>query len=303
MRLAVVGSLVLWPGATILLAEQRGFRRRGLVERLQPYSRAGSPLRARRDVLSVATLVEVIGPLARTIGEAVSRLFGVTEELAVRLAKAHAPWDTTGFRMRQLGACTLGLGAGGAGYAWIGPPPLAGVLMLLGTPLLVFLVMEQRITRRSDDWRRAVFLELPVVCEQLAMLVSAGYSLGTAIDRIAHRADGACARDLRAVVDRVAQGLAIGAALREWSDVVRLDALDRLVAVLGAHDATTDLGRLITEEAASVRRDVHRELIETLDRRAQSVWIPVTVATLVPGVILLAIPFAHALRLFTSGSP
>jgi hypothetical protein len=38
-----------------------------------------------------------------------------------------------------------------------------------------------------------------------------------------------------------------------------------------------------------------------MERRSQSVWIPVTVATLVPGVILLAIPFAQALRLFTSG--
>jgi hypothetical protein len=62
-----------------------------------------------------------------------------------------------------------------------------------------------------------------------------------------------------------------------------------------------DLGSLIGEEARAIRRDVHRELIETVERRGQQVWIPVTVAALVPGVILLAVPFVHALRLF-SGS-
>jgi hypothetical protein len=30
------------------------------------------------------------------------------------------------------------------------------------------------------------------------------------------------------------------------------------------------------------------------------VWIPVTVAALVPGVIFLAVPFIDALRLFTN---
>ena len=35
-----------------------------------------------------------------------------------------------------------------------------------------------------------------------------------------------------------------------------------------------------------------------MERRGQQVWIPVTVAALVPGAIFLAIPFIEALRLF-----
>ena len=48
------------------------------------------------------------------------------------------------------------------------------------------------------------------------------------------------------------------------------------------------------------RRDLQRRTIETIERRAQQVWVPVTVATLVPGVILLAVPFLAALRLFAN---
>jgi tight adherence protein C len=58
---------------------------------------------------------------------------------------------------------------------------------------------------------------------------------------------------------------------------------------------------LISEEARSIRRDVQRERVEAIERRAQQVWIPVTVAALVPGVLFLIVPFVEAMRLFTTG--
>ena len=51
---------------------------------------------------------------------------------------------------------------------------------------------------------------------------------------------------------------------------------------------------------ATIRSEVHRELIEAIERKGQQVWIPVTVATLVPGAVLLAVPFIEALRLFST---
>ncbi len=70
------------------------------------------------------------------------------------------------------------------------------------------------------------------------------------------------------------------------------------MGVLSLNRETSDLGRLIAEEARSIRRDAHRELIESIERRNQQVWIPVTVAALIPGVLLMGIPFIDALSLF-----
>lgn len=78
-----------------------------------------------------------------------------------------------------------------------------------------------------------------------------------------------------------------------------VDALHRLVSVLSLNREGGDLGRLISEEARGVRADVQRELLATIERRSQQVWIPVTVATLVPGVLFLAVPFVEAMRLFS----
>ena len=90
-------------------------------------------------------------------------------------------------------------------------------------------------------------------------------------------------------------------ALREWARLADVDALTRLVNVLALHREGGDLGRLISEEARTIRSEVHRELIESIERRGQQVWIPVTVATLVPGVLFMVVPFIEAMRLFTTG--
>ena len=301
MRAAILAGVLTWMGATLLLAHARWFARRPLADRLRLYTPHAAPPSARAGLLSFDSFRDLIGPLARSCGERLSRLFGISEDLSTRLARINSPYDVTALRVRQFGAALGALAVGGVVLVATRPPVIIGVLLLLGPPLLAFLVMEQHVAALSAARQRRLFLELPVVSEQLAMLLSAGYSLGAALNRIAARGRGHCAEDLRSVTSRLHQGLTEADALREWAALARVDALDRLVAVLALNSEAADLGRLVSEEARSIRRDVQRKVIETMERRSQSVWIPVTIATLVPGVILLAIPFAQALRLFTSG--
>ncbi len=299
IRIAVVATLLGWVGATLVLSQRRWFARRTLTERLRPYEPGGlAAASAASGLLSVESFSEVIAPLARTVGERASRLFGVSEELSVRLRRVHSPLDQTDFRVRQLGWTALGLVGGALVAAAARPPALVALLLLLGAPALSFLLVEQQLANESDRRKRRLFLELPVVAEQLGMLLSAGFSLGAAISRLATRGQGASGVDLRRVVARVRQGVTEVDALREWATIADLDALTRLVAVLALNREAGDLGRLIAEEARSIRREVQRDLMEQIERRSQQVWIPVTVAALVPGAIFIAIPFLEALRAF-----
>ncbi len=299
MRLALLSCLVLWIGVALALSRQRWFERRPLSERLRPYAPGDVPGGARSGLLSVDSFRDVIGPLSREIGSRLARLFGVDEDIATRLERVHSSDSVTEFRVRQVGWSALALGTGALLAMAIPLPGAFGVLFVLGLPLLTFLLVEQRLANESAHWQRRVFLELPILAEQLGMLLSAGYSLSAALNRLAARGKGSSGRDLARVCGRINQGLSEVDALREWSVLERVGALDRLVSILVLNREAGDLGRLISEEARSIRRDVHRELIETVERRAQQVWIPVTVATLVPGVIFLAIPFIEAMRLFT----
>ena len=303
-RLVVVTALVVWVGATLVLGELRWMRRVSLTERLRPYVPGGD---ARHNDLTGAapgwagSLVAVLGPLASQYGGDVARLFGVSEDLSSRLRRIHSPLDPTAFRLRQLGWALGALAIAVLASASFRPPVPVVLLVVVGAPLLAFLVVEQQLSHASGAWQRRVFLELPVSSEQLGMLLSAGYSLGSALTRLAHRGEGAVATDLSVVVSRIQQGVEEITALREWAANEQVPAVDRLVGVLALNREASDLGRLISEESRSIRAEVHRELIESIERRSQQVWIPVTVATLLPGVLFLAVPFIEAMRLFTTG--
>jgi hypothetical protein len=297
-RVLVAFGLAGWVGATLLLSQVRWFSRRAMVDRLRPYSAGTAAPVGSTGILSVESFRDAIGPLSRAIGERLARLVGVSEDLEVRLARTHSPLDATAFRVRQVGTSVIGLAIGATVAVALAPPAAVAIGFILGGPLVAFLLQEQRLAAASERWQRSLFLELPVVAEQLALLLAAGWSLTSALQRLASRGHGACALDLQRVCRRIRQGVAEADALREWAAVAKVPAIDRLVPVLALNRDTSDLGRLIAEEARAARRDVHRELNEAAERRNQQVWIPVTVATLVPGVLFMAIPFVEALRLF-----
>lgn len=297
-RPLVLSGLALWAGVTLLLSTTRWFSRLPMSERLRPYAVGGMASQSRTGLLSVESFRDAIAPVSRAIGERLARLLGVAEDLDVRLSRIHSPLDATGFRIRQVGYAVAAFGMAALGSLAFRPPVPIALLFLVGAPLLAFLLLEQQLASASKSWQRRVFLELPVVAEQLAMLLSAGYSLTAAMNRVATRGRGACARDLTRVLTRIRQGLSDVEALREWGAIAQVDAVDRLIPVLALNREASDLGRLLSEEARGIRRDVQRELTEVVERRGQQVWIPVTVATLVPGVLFLAVPFVTALQLF-----
>ena len=295
--IALVG-LMVWCGSTLVLSERRWFSRRPLDERLRPYVPGGWPHSTSSRVLSVNSFRDVLAPVAISAGERLGGLFGVDEDLATRLTRIHSPLDPTAVRVRQLIWVGATFGAAAALAIAVGPPLPLGLGLVIGGPLLTFLVIEKRLIAASTRWQRKLFLELPVVGEQIAMLLSAGFSLGAALDRISERGNGACAQDLARVGQRVRQGLSVTDALREWAQLADVAGVERLVGVLALNRDTGDLGHLIADEARAIRREAQRQLTADLDRRTQQVWIPVTVATLVPGTLFIAVPFLQAMRLF-----
>jgi len=296
-RALVLCALVGFVGLTLVLSELRWFRRPSLADRLSPFAPVGTRS-GHLGVLSVASFREVIAPLSHSVGEKLAKLFGVSEELGTRLRRIHSPLDVTTFRMRQLSWASAVFGLAVLGTVAFAAPAALAMLVVLGAPILTFLLLEQQVVAASTARQRRLFLELPVVAEQLGMLTSAGWSLGAALARVSSRGTGACSADLARVIQRMRQGLSEVDALREWGTLADVDSLDRLISVLALNREAADLGRLISDEARSVRREVQRELIESIERRNQQVWIPVTVAALIPGVLLMGVPFIDALTLF-----
>jgi tight adherence protein C len=284
-------------GAVLLFSNIRWFRRVSLTERLLPFA-GGS--HAHDTQTSRQSAVALAMPAISRFAERIGRLFGVEDSLSIRLIRAGWNMDAAAFRLKQAGWAAAALGFVLIMLATIRPPLIVVPLFTLGAPLLAFLALEQQLLHAIQTRQQALFNELPVVSEQLAMLLSAGFSVGGALTRLSERNTGVSGNDLRHVCERVRLGLSTSSALREWADLAAVPELHRLVTILTLSDESGDLGRLIADEAAGIRREAQRRLVETIEKRGQQVWVPVTVATLVPGVIFLIIPFLQALQLFST---
>jgi tight adherence protein C len=280
-------------GAALVLDRVPWFRRGPLVARLRPYAPPTATRIASRPARSVVGTL-LLPPVEQLVAS-VTATMGITEDLATRLERAGDDREPASFRVRQATHAVLGALAGVATAVLVRPGPLASALLVAGAPLLCALVDEQRLSSRVAARQEVRRLELPVVAEQLGVLVDAGASLPAAISRVARRGRGQVAADLARVSQRIRQGLGEDEALEEWADRSDLDAVRRLVRVLALHRDAGDLGRLIAAEARAIRAETHRDLVERIERRGEAVWIPVTVATLVPGLLFLAVPFVSAI--------
>lgn len=299
-RVLLLAGLLVWAGAALLLSQWSRLMRPTLTDRLRPFHPGGASVARRPPPGSVASLLEVLQPLVGQAGDRLASLLGVTEGAERRLRRVHATESASQFRLRQAAVSAGAAIAGSAVALATSAPILIALLLIAGSPVLAFLVTEQRLARRSEEWQRRTADELPVVAEQMAMLINAGFSVGAALARLADRGTGCVARDLETVVNRIQQGVGETIALREWSESVAVEPVRRLVALLTLHAEAADLGRLISTEARAARRDLQRRTIEQIERRAQQVWVPVTVATLLPGAVLLAVPFLAALHTFAN---
>lgn len=289
--------MLLFVGATLVLSEFRLFKNQSLTARVSPYL-PGERASRSREMLSLESFGELLRPLSEAVGGLAARIFGISEELPRRLRRVHWEIDASEFRLRQIGwALGSALFVLLFGIA-LGISPGVLLLFLMGAPLLAFLVVEQQLANASDRWKERTFQELPVIAEQIAMLLGSGYSLGAALQRVSGRGTGVVAQDLAVVVSRIRQGSGEQAALTEWADIVDVEAVSRVVSILSLNKEAGDLGNMVATEARTIRAEAHRSLLESIEKKNQQVWIPVTLAALIPGVVLMMIPFVSALSAF-----
>ncbi|WP_419841354.1 type II secretion system F family protein [Candidatus Poriferisodalis sp.] len=221
-------------------------------------------------------------------------------QLAQRLLEAGSSQSPFDFRARQLGGAAAALAASGVALSVVGVRPWLALTAAMFVAAVVFGSVEQLLGKSIAARRTQITEELPIVAEQIGMLLASGLSLTSALDAAARRGRGLCADGLKTVGARVAGGVPAEIALAEWADRAGSAEIRRFVGVLTLHEDTADMAALVSEEARASRMEAHRRLIAHIERRSEQVWIPVTVAALVPGCVLLAIPFSDALRGYTA---
>ena len=225
----------------------------------------------------------------------VERWLGGSAAVARRLREAGAAPDVTRFRAEQV---LWGLAGFAAGVlVTLGLPALAGrpisamavvggaVVGVLGGILGRDGWLGRQVARRQAQ----ILRELPTLTDLLCLAVTAGEGPRAALDRTVARSCGELSRELAMVLADLRAGEPFTTAMERLAVRVPTPAVVRFVdGLVVATERGTPLGDVLRAQAADVREQHKRDLIEAGGRREVLMLVPVVFLEL-PVVILFAL--------------
>lgn len=172
--------------------------------------------------------------------------------------------------------------------------PLVILIEIFVVPPLVLADVTNKI---KNELRQRVEIEanLPLEIEKLALYLGSGLSLNSSFYRLSKTSS----EQTRPLFTFMAQGLQSGISL---NDVLEgcyqrfpTESVRRITNLLAGGASGGDLVRVTREEAANQRSSRHLGALAKMEKVTQSVWIPITVAALLPGIAIVFIPFFSVL--------
>lgn len=168
--------------------------------------------------------------------------------------------------------------------------PLAFAIEAILVPLAA---VSEAASKIRKELRQRVEIEanLPLEIEKLALYLGSGLSLNSSFYRLAKTSS----TETRAVFIFIAQGLQsglpVGEVLNECYLRFPTDSIRRITNLLAGGASGGDLVRVTRDEAANQRGVRHLNALAKMEKVTQSVWIPITIAALLPGIAIVFIPF------------
>lgn len=300
MSAAFIGALIgLLAAAGCLLAVRAAppFRSVRLEDRIGPYvadNAAPSRLLAtgsRQPRAGVASLLE---PVTAHAIRGLDRLVGGSRSVRRRLGGLGSSATVEEFRIEQVIWGVLGFGASGVIVAATSAArsafdPAATLVAAVIGAVAGVLGRDWWLTQQLRARERTMIAEFPVVADLLAMAVLAGEAPVDAIDRVCRRARGELTRDLETALATARAGTPIIQALSTLAARSTLDALSRFVeGLVVAIERGTPLAEVLRAQAADVREQSKRSLLEAGGRKEVQMMVPVVFGIL-PVTVLFAL--------------
>jgi len=270
-----------------------------LVDRIAPYlgdTPAPSRLLERPSASSAPFTIarRLLGPAVSDAVRWLDRVVGGSESVRRRLSGLGSTATVEEFRIEQVvwGAVAMVGSAILVGLVTLArgdiDPVLVTASALLGAVCGVLgrdWVLGQQVRRRE----RAMLAELPVIADLLALAVLAGEAPVDAMRRVCRLTDGELTRDVRWALDETRAGKPAVRALTDLEERTTLEAFSRFVqGLVVAIERGTPLAEVLRAQAADVREQSKRALLEAGGRKELQMMAPV-VFLILPVTVLFAL--------------
>lgn len=273
--------------------------------------RWAAPTLSRRIAPYVRDVADPLGltPLAPTMPwtgwrgrrDRIAAGLGANEALAHRLHRAGSAKDPVAFRAAQLGWALGGALAGAVGVVVLTLagrmtpvavllPPLLAAAAAVACDLQLTAAVRRRTARVGE--------ELPTVLEFLALCLAAGEGLRDALRRVGEVGSGELTAEIRRAVLATGTGSNLTDALSDLARRLDVPALSRAAdQLIAAIERGAPLAQVLQAQAADVREDAKRELIEQAGRKEIAMLLPLVFLILPLSVLFAVFPGVVMLRL------
>jgi tight adherence protein C len=298
---AVLVSLTLVIGLVLVASAAPRRRRPTLPARLDPYLRGLEPQRSRLlheeqpPVTPFPALERLLRPVLEEGARIVERWLGGSAGVTRRLHQAGLHESLPRFRAEQV-LCGLGGFAVAVLAAVLLPvmagrrPPAVAVLGGAAFGLLAGVLGRDWWLTQQVERRQARMLgELPTLADLICLAVTAGEAPRAAIERAVTRARGELSRELEVVLADLRAGRPFTVAMERLAARVPVPQVVRFAdGLVVAVERGTPLADVLRAQAADIREQRKRQLIEAGGRREVLMLVPV-VFLILPVVVLFAL--------------
>ena len=220
------------------------------------------------------------------------------QALPERLKRAGLASDgaaVTAFRVSQARWAVLGaLGVAGFGVLrWLGgqAPSLSLPALALSAACAGWLLRDKWLSAAATKRQERFLAEFPAAAELLAMAVAAGESPVAALERTARACGGVVGQELTATVNDIQAGSPTTAALELFRERIPAPVVGRFTdAIIVAWERGTPLGDVLRAQAADVRAERRRQLMEMAGKKEIAMLVPVVFLCLPVTVVFALYP-------------
>lgn len=299
MSLAVIGALLgLVAGIGLLTAilASPPARRITLAERIAPFVREQprpSRLLLTAPAQGFGALGKALMPRARSLSAVVDRWVGGASSVRRRLDALDDDRTVDDIRFEQVIWGGIGTAIGAALGVVItflsGRAQIPSILLLAAAGLVGGVLgrdwwLSMQVRKRDER----ILAEFPVVAELLALVVTAGESPQGALERVSRLVGGELGRSLQGALAHTRSGVPLADALERMARSSNLEPLSRFIdGIVIALERGTPLAEVLRAQAADVREQSKRFLLERGARNEITMMVPV-VFLLLPVTVVFA---------------
>lgn len=291
-------------GTTTAVAASPPIRRIRLDDRIAPYLRGRSRGTGRSTPTGPFSVgSRLLQPTVEALARRLEEIVGGTSSVRRRLEQAGCATSVEQFRIEQVTWAALGLAAGlmlavAAAAHGSRKGPVAFLIVAMVQAIAGATLRDRRLTVAVVRREERIAAEFPTVAELLALAVTAGEGPLAALQRVCRQSSGALGAELARAVAEVGAGGSLIDALESMAARTSVPALSRFVdGMVVAVERGTPLADVLRAQAADVREESRRALLEAGGRKEIAMLVPVVFFVLPVTVVFAIFPGLFTLQL------